>query len=36
VLERIGVVFVLMKEKNLFEKGYRRELVGRILNNFGG
>ena len=35
VLEKIGIIFVLMKEKNVFEKHYRRELINRILGNFG-
>lgn len=28
-------MFVLMKEKNLFEKNYRRQLIHRMLNDFG-
>ena len=30
------MIFVLMKEKNVFEKYYRREVISRILNNFEG
>lgn len=34
VLDMIGVVFRLMKEKNVFEKGYRRGVVSRVLGNY--
>lgn len=36
MLERIGIIFILMKDKKIFEKHYRRELIQRILNNFEG